>query len=39
MGWKKDRIDTELFKNGHRCNLLEYKYFSIMKITTLDSVV
>jgi hypothetical protein len=39
MDWKKDRIDTKLFKNGHMCNLLKYKYFSIKKIPIRESIV
>ena len=39
MGWKKDKIDIKLFKNGHVCNLLKYKRFSINKITIQEFVV
>ena len=39
MGWKKDRIDTKLFKNGHIYNSLKYKYFSIKKTMVQESVV
>jgi hypothetical protein len=32
MGWKKNKIDTNMFKNRHIYNLLKFKHFLMDKL-------
>ena len=39
MGWKKNKIDTNVPKNRHAYNLLKYKCFLFDKFLTKESFV
>ncbi len=39
MGWKKNKIDTNMPKNRHIYNLLKYKYLLFNKLSAEGSFV